>query len=167
MKMYRYTLVLFVAFLVAACSKNDDNQPVAKTELLLRSWQIDELKLVTGSKAAAIYKKGGSNNIQDYSKERYTFLKDGKAEYTDETGVKQAGAWKLLNSDSQIELQIGTEKQIFNIVSLSSSLLEMKQTVLVSTLDASDREFLKTFLGLVGLDANASAIDTSVRLIPE
>lgn len=110
---------LLVFALLTACKK--DTAPT-KTDLLSRTWQADEATIQQGAITLTAYKKGGSNNLADFSKFRLTFKKDGTFNITDANGTTAQGTWKFVNNETQLEVREGSDPiQLINILKLTST----------------------------------------------
>jgi hypothetical protein len=108
-----------VFVLLTACKK--DTAPT-KTDLLARTWQADEAIIQQGAITLTAYKKGGSNNLADFSKFRLIFKKDGTFNSTDADGTAAQGTWKFVNNETQLEIKEGSDPiQLINILKLTST----------------------------------------------
>jgi len=124
MKRIHLVFYLLIALLAIACSKSSTDP--SKTDMLARTWQVDEAIFQQAAITATAYKKGASSNLADFSKLRLTFNSNGTLSSTDEGGVSSQGTWKFLNSETQLEIKEGTDPaQVFTIGRLSTSNLDV------------------------------------------
>jgi hypothetical protein len=120
-KVILYLLVL--AFFVSC--KKEDATP-SKTDILVRTWQLDELSIAVGPVSQIGYKKGVMTttpaNDAALAAARAVFRADGTVTNDITTSaVITNGRWRLLNNDTQLEVTNGTTTYIYTILTLSAT----------------------------------------------
>jgi hypothetical protein len=102
---------------LAACKKEPvpipEPEPVpTKTQMLTKSWKADSL-IVDGQNVTALFASA-----------RFTFRADNKYVFSTILGA-DSGAWAFANSETQIVLDPGPDQEIWNIETISASLLRV------------------------------------------
>lgn len=128
MKQVRCIFYLSIILLSMSCSKNATE--LTKTDLISRTWQVDELVGQQGAVTLTIYKKGTANNVTDYAKFRLDFNSNGIVTATDEIGKTSQSTWKFINNETQLEIKgdATNPTQTASIVKLTSSNLDFAIT---------------------------------------
>jgi len=116
--MRHHILIIVLVLILGACQKDAQS---SKTDLLAKNWQSDEVQTTILGFRGAIYKKGATSNLTDFSKLRFYFRKDGTADLIDMNGNKVTGLWKFTNNETQIEVLAKPENRILNIINLSAN----------------------------------------------
>lgn len=108
MKYLNLIIFLSIISIVTACKKEPLTPSVnVKEKLMAHTWQIDEIAVAFNGISSTIYKKGGSNNQQDFSAVRQTFNPDGTITYIDEAGNSvNDDLWELQDNDTKIKLTL-------------------------------------------------------------
>jgi hypothetical protein len=122
-------LVIFFALVVAFSSCKKDDPKATKTSDIVRTWQVNKLSAKVGTFELVVYEKGKNDNMQDFSKFRLTFQKDGKYTGVDDEGQKTGGTWAFKDNETKLVLDEGTSSAVtFNIQKLSSGNLDISTT---------------------------------------
>ena len=126
LKLLSLFFVLLFAF--TACKKDDDPKASA-SDAIIRTWQIQKMTAKVGGFEMVFYEKGKTDNVQDFSKFRLTFQKDGKYTGSDEEGNKTAGTWALKENNTKLVIDEGTaDSATFTVSKLSASNLDYSLT---------------------------------------
>ena len=101
------TILLAISLIASACKKDDVTR--TKTDFLCdHTWILEEYSKSAGGNTTIFYKKGGSNNQYDFSKDSRNYTRDGSSTSVSAisgTGLGARGTWKLLNNDTQLQQQ--------------------------------------------------------------
>lgn len=156
---------------LSACSKKADTiLPANAADLLIKSWQVNEISGSGNKGQGSTLTRGTAayNNVFDNGIE-YTFLTGGKATLLDDTKTT-AGTWKLLNN-SQLEITVGsgTDKyiQLWDIKSLSASNLDMGVTINAKNQANYDDSFsflVAAIATALGVDDTATEVSVNFKL---
>jgi hypothetical protein len=104
--MSKFSILFLALILLATSCKKEEIK--TKTDILCnRTWILEEYSKTSGGVITVYYKKGGSNNIYDYSKDTRNYIKDGTttAISTPSGGLGYRGTWKFLSNETQMENQ--------------------------------------------------------------
>ena len=102
---------------LAGCSRTDDPQPVAKSQLLSRNWQIQSAQYSYSNLTYTYYQKGGSTNDADLSAYRFNFESNGSYTFLNDS-TSYEGNWELVEQDSKLRLDGQSD---FSILTLSDT----------------------------------------------
>ena len=117
-----YISVLTVALF--SCSKDDNDSPKSKTELLTsKTWVYNEY-FTNYNQASTIlhYKKGKSSNLLDLSGDILNFKADGTFSRIGDGGQPRSGTWQFLNNETQISTIEGGVTHTSNIIVLTENM---------------------------------------------
>jgi hypothetical protein len=79
--------------------------PSKKQLLTAKVWVVDEVKETQNGTSVTLYKRGATNNTDDFSLVRNQYKNDGSIVWRDEFGDEgNDGRWELLNNDTQLKL---------------------------------------------------------------
>ncbi len=102
-------MVVAVVSFFTSCKKDEVVAPQTPAQSLLsaKTWQMEEVTDYYGGIADKIYKKGASNNQDDYSLVRQKFNANGTITYTDQFGTQGSdGLWELQSNNTKIKLSL-------------------------------------------------------------
>lgn len=105
-KVIRLASALFlsaVLFSATSCNKDEDlkQEPIEVQLLTAKTWQMEEVAdVINGSTPHVTYKRGATNNEDDFSLIRQTFKKDGSITFIDQEGESGSdGRYQLLENN--------------------------------------------------------------------
>ncbi len=122
--MKKVILYLSVLAFFASCKK-EDTAP-SKMDMLVRTWQLEELSITVGSISQVGYKKGvtpsTNANAAALVAARAVFKADGTVtnDITTSTVITN-GRWRLLNNDTQLEVSSSTTTYTYTLLMLSAT----------------------------------------------
>lgn len=122
--MKKIILYLLVLAFFASCKKEDATP--SKTDMLVRTWQLEELSIAVGSVSQVGYKKGvtpsTAANAAALAAARAVFRADGTITNDITTSaVITNGRWRLLNNDTQLEVSSSTTTYTYTLLTLSAT----------------------------------------------
>jgi hypothetical protein len=121
-------LLSFVLLLLFACKKTDCPTPTTtKADILTsKTWILQKYSKFLNGSTTVFYGKGAPNNQIDFSKDTRNYILDGTTTaISTANGAGYRGTWRLINNETQMELQqtypsSGVKKTI-NISSLTEN----------------------------------------------
>lgn len=109
-KLPAFLVILAIVISSASCgSKENTVSPVSGIKKLLtaQTWQINEVTDVQNGVSTPLYKRGASDNEEDFSAVRQLFKVDGSIIYTGQFGETGSnGKYELLDNDSRLRLSM-------------------------------------------------------------
>ncbi len=128
---------ILVSFALLFCNANVYCQTESKSEMLCKTWQVQEVKGKAFGEEGVIYLKGGKANEKDFSKMRYIFRPNGDYEGISDEGIKSTSTlrWKFFDNENIIEISNVTKgKSIrYNVISIKDNLLQLSVRKLGAT----------------------------------
>jgi hypothetical protein len=158
------TAIAFV-FLIG-CSKTDSTPAKTKTEIITKTWNVQQLDGEIGTLKVTAYTKGATNNIVDFSKFQFVFTADGKYTQTDQNSTKTNGTWVFTNNEANIALTDGTTKTVatWNLDTITDTSLILKHNIDGGNPSAFDVLIIQ-YAKSVGFDATKNS-SLTVKLTP-
>lgn len=102
--------VIILATMVSCSSKDKETTPPltdVKTLLMAKNWQVNEVAEWNGTDKTVVYKRGATNNEDDYSAVRQQYKADGTIAHTDEDGETGSdGRYELLDNNTKMKLSV-------------------------------------------------------------
>lgn len=105
-----FFLALMLVVCSTSCRSKEDMVPplsVIKRLLTAQTWQINEVFDVQNGVITPLYKRGATNNEEDFSAVRQLFKTDGRIIYTGQEGETGSdGRYELLENDTRLKLSM-------------------------------------------------------------
>ncbi|HYH15262.1 MAG TPA: hypothetical protein VD794_08580 [Flavisolibacter sp.] len=113
-------LMTVVLFSTTSCDKEDDikQEPLAVQLLTAKAWQIEEVVSVEGDNTPHVtYKRGATDNEDDFSLVRQNFKKDGSITYIDQEGDSGSNGRYQLMANNMMRLSVdGLSTIVENVI---------------------------------------------------
>ncbi len=118
-----YSALLVAVLLLIGCTKKEELRP--SSELLLTTWQTQEISQIIDGQSLLVYQKGKQTNSINYAKARLTFKADGTYAEVTTGGNTYDGTWQLTESNQKLVLDGG---EVYTINQLSTTVLDISKT---------------------------------------
>jgi hypothetical protein len=162
MKKQLASLIILIACLVAVSGcKKDDNKPPTKTDILTaKAWKLQDI-LAFGQNVTTL---GLSSYLGSLTNADFKFNRDGTYTATNRTtNAASQGKWEFGSNETQLILDKGTQDEtIYEIVTLTNANLDLRRSIIKSTIDAT---LLPDNLRALLLLAPAN-IQVDIKLVP-
>ena len=112
-KMIRFATALILSvslFATTSCDKDEDErlEPIEVQLLTAKTWQIEEVvDVIDGEEPNITYKRGRTDNEEDYTLVRQTFKKNGTITYIDQFGESGSNGRYQLLPNNMLSLSLG------------------------------------------------------------
>ena len=156
---YQTLCLLLSVLLLAACKKNNSNDPQPTSDSLLKTWKVESDVYAFGTKSLPFYNRTGdqTKNLGDLSAIRYTFKADNTYVVVYNSN-QESGTWVFQNNNLTLTESVSKTADTYQVEKLDGSTLILSQTTSASALTTSDIDFFKR---LYNVDASGGFKETA------